>query len=98
MEDSYRDVIDAQTPLEYLRAEAAYLRSLDDRSGDAEMMEKVIKETELLLAVVHRAFRWFDLDRQELDPGVGEAAEVWIDLKAALGSDSVQPEKGWKWG
>ncbi len=44
MEDSYRDVLDAQTPLKYLRAEVTYLRSLDDTSGDAEMMEKAADE------------------------------------------------------
>jgi hypothetical protein len=36
----------AQTPQEYLHAEAAYLRSLDDTSGNAEMMEKAAKEIE----------------------------------------------------
>ena len=48
MEDSYRDVIDAKTPQEYLRAEVAHLRSLDDTSGDAEMMEKAADEIEQL--------------------------------------------------
>lgn len=48
MTDLHQAVMQAKTPLEYLRAEVALLRDMDDTSGDADWMEKAKDDLERL--------------------------------------------------
>ncbi len=78
MTDLTKAVMQAKTPLEYLRAEVALLRDMDDTSGDADWMEKAADQIEGLRAIETAARNVFG-DGGSIRPYAVEALEKLLN-------------------
>ncbi len=80
--DLYQAVITARTPLQYLRAEAAFLHSIDDTSGDADWMSQAADQIERLRVGLRALVRAVEADGQcqGYDPRSVGAAHTWVAI------------------